>query len=510
MLFNSYPFLFVFLPVTLIGYFGLARWDLRLAAVWLALASVGFYAWWDVRFVPVLGCSILWNFGSGCLLYKLREPQNAGLRRFVLTVAIAGNLVALAYYKYANFFIGIAGDVSGRSFGTLDIILPLGISFFTFTQIAFLVDTAQGKVKEFNFAHYVLFVSYFPHLIAGPILHHKQMMPQFADPIVYIPQSINISVGMAYFVIGLIKKCLMADSFGPDAGAIFLTAAKAGALGALAAWKGAIAYTLQLYFDFSGYVDMAIGLSLLFGIRLPLNFNSPYRATSIIDFWRRWHMTLSTFLRDYLYIPLGGNKCGATRRYCNLLVTMLLGGLWHGANWTFVVWGGLHGAFLVVNHCWRALKPNLPLPNLPAPLVTLLSTLLTFVAVMIAWVFFRAPDLATALRMVSAMGGSEGVGVNPAISFSDIDLFLMMAGIPNSFARWNDVLLYAGGLAIVFFMPNSQQLVERARYAIAGEGLPLLPLRWRPNLIWAIGMGAAGAACLTLFLSTSEFLYFQF
>jgi len=253
------------------------------------------------------------------------------VKRFVLILAIVGDLAALGYYKYVNFFIGAAGDLSGTSFTAIDVILPLGISFFTFTQIAFLVDTAQGKVKEFNFINYILFVTYFPHLIAGPILHHKQMMPQFATAETYLPRAANFAAGAAYFTIGLAKKCLLADSFAPDATAVFNTAAGT-ALGAAAAWKGAIAYTLQLYFDFSGYIDMAIGLSLCFGVRLPLNFNSPYCATNIIEFWRRWHMTLSQFLRDYLYIPLGGNRHGSARRYTNLMATMLLGGLWHGAS----------------------------------------------------------------------------------------------------------------------------------------------------------------------------------
>ena len=509
MLFNSYSFLFGFLPIALAGYFGLARLGQRFAAGWLALASLGFYAWWEIRFLPVLGLSIIWNFGAGCLLHHLATTRQAGLRRFILLFAIAGDLAALGYYKYVNFFIGVAGDLTGLHFAAVNVILPLGISFFTFTQIAFLVDTAQGKAREFNFINYVLFVTYFPHLIAGPILHHKQMMPQFASPETYVPRSANFATGAAYFTIGLVKKCLLADSFAPDAAAAF-NAAGAVTLGVAAAWKGAIAYTLQLYFDFSGYIDMAIGLSLCFGVRLPLNFDSPYRATNIIDFWRRWHMTLSQFLRDYLYIPLGGNRHGATRRYVNLMATMLLGGLWHGASWTFVIWGGLHGFYLVLNHAWQRAKPKAALQRVPASIRLAAATLTTFLAVVVAWVFFRAPDLAAALHVLKSMAGFNGLGALPARSFSDIDLFLMMAKLPNAITFWNDVALYVGGLAIVFFLPNSQSIVEPDRYGAAPNGLPTVPLRWQPSLAWGLVMGLGVAACLTLFMSTSEFLYFQF
>ncbi len=509
MLFNSYPFLFIFLPIALAGYFGLARLGQRFAASWLALASLGFYAWWDIRFLPVLGLSILWNFGAGCLLHHLAETRQGGLKRFVLFVAIAGDLAALGYFKYVNFFIGIAGDLSGVPIAAVNVILPLGISFFTFTQIAFLVDTAQGKAQEFNFINYVLFVTYFPHLIAGPILHHKQMMPQFADSGTYLPRSANFATGAAYFTIGLLKKCLLADSFAPDAAAAFTTAG-ATTLGAAAAWKGAIAYTLQLYFDFSGYIDMAIGLSLCFGVRLPLNFNSPYRAANIIDFWRRWHMTLSQFLRDYLYIPLGGNRHGAARRYANLMTTMLLGGLWHGASWTFVIWGGLHGLYLIANHAWQHVKPDSAFQRIPPAVRITVATLTTFLAVVVAWVFFRAPDVTTALRILGAMAGFHGLGTLPARTFSDIDLFLTMTKLPNAITFWNDVVLYVGGLAIVFFLPNSQAIVEPERYGRGADGLPLLPLRWQPNLAWGAAMGLAVAFGLTLFMSTSEFLYFQF
>jgi D-alanyl-lipoteichoic acid acyltransferase DltB (MBOAT superfamily) len=263
----------------------------------------------------------------------------------LLASAIAVNLILLGYFKYANFFADNLNHFAGTALPIGQVILPLGISFFTFTQIAFLVDTYQGKVKEFNFVHYTLFVTYFPHLIAGPVLHHKEMMPQFAKRNVCHLNWDNVAVGLSIFVLGLAKKVLIADSLAEFATPIFSAVAAGGQPMLFEAWIGALAYTLQLYFDFSAYSDMAIGISLMFNVRLPMNFNSPYKATSIIDFWRRWHMTLSRFLRDYLYIPLGGSRNGKAQRYLNLMITMLLGGLWHGAGWTFVIWGGLHGFY---------------------------------------------------------------------------------------------------------------------------------------------------------------------
>ncbi len=510
MLFNSYPFLLAFLPLTLIGFFALGRVSMRAAATWLGLASLVFYGWWDVRFLPILATSIIWNFASGVAIYQARAAQRTGLARTILILAITANLLALGYFKYVNFFLGIATSSMGQSFQPMDVILPLGISFFTFTQIAFLVDTARGEAREPDFINYVLFVTYFPHLIAGPLLHHKQMMPQFANPAIYRPDLANFAMGTAFFVMGLIKKCVFADSFSPDAGPAF-AAARAGEVGALLAWKGSIAYALQLYFDFSGYVDMAIGISLFFGIRLPLNFNSPYRATSIIDFWRRWHITLSTFLRDYLYIPLGGGRHGATRRYANLFITMLLGGLWHGASWTFVVWGALHGSFLMANHAWRAFKPVALITRVPWGLRIFVATALTFLAVVVAWVFFRAHDLPTALRMLRGMAGLNGAGVMPVPALSDIDLFLMMAK-----ANWlgpyaNDVVLYVTGLLVVFFLPNSQQLVwGMMPVTDKASELPVIPLRWSPHPAWAVLLALGCGFCLMLFTGTSEFLYFQF
>ncbi len=355
MLFNSYLFIFVFLPVTFAGFFWIARSSHRLAALWLAAASVYFYGYWNPKFVTLLLASIIFNYGMGYAIGHVRVGSG-NRAKLLLIIAIAANLILLGIFKYTNFFIKTINDAAGTGISLLDIVLPLGISFFTFTQITFLVDVYRGIAREYLFVHYLLFVTYFPHLIAGPIIHHQQMMPQFENAATYRINSEDIAIGVSMFAIGLAKKVLLADNFADCSTKVFTAASRGDELQFVEAWSGALSYTLQLYFDFSGYCDMAIGLSKMFGIDLPLNFNSPYKAPNIIEFWRRWHMTLSQFLRDYLYIPLGGNRKGVGRRYANLMLTMLLGGLWHGASWTFVIWGALHGAFLMINHGWLAAK----------------------------------------------------------------------------------------------------------------------------------------------------------
>ncbi len=341
MLFNSYVFIFAFLPVALLVFYRLGKVSRRLAALWLVAASLFFYGWWNQRFVGLLMASVAFNYAVGYLMgYRLQRGKTAGL---LLAGSISANLALLGYFKYANFFLANFNALFGTTMPIGEFFLPLGISFFTFTQIAYLVDTWRGKVREYDFIHYLLFVTYFPHLIAGPVLHHAQMMPQFARATTYRVHWENIALGVSIFVVGLAKKVLLADSLAVFSSPVFDIARQGGQPMFFEAWIGALSYTLQLYFDFSAYSDMAIGLSLMFNVRLPQNFNSPYKSASIIEFWRRWHMTLSAFLRDYLYIALGGNRKGTVRRYANLMATMLLGGLWHGAGWTFVMWGGLHG-----------------------------------------------------------------------------------------------------------------------------------------------------------------------
>src|SRR5712672_1324555 len=394
MLFNSYQFIFLFLPITLIGYFVLVRLNHLARVIWLALASLVFYSVSNWQFVLLLLASVAFNYVIGLLLISKR-PRPAS-RFAALTIGVGGDLLTLGYFKYAGFLAANFNAVFSTGF-TVNVLLPVGISFYTFTQIAFLVDAYRGNVARYALPHYALFVTYFPHLIAGPILHHKDMIPQFERAEAKRPDAHLILCGLIIFAIGLFKKTCLADgiqplvslAFGPNAPTFDQ------------AWIGALAYTFQLYFDFSGYSDMAIGMSLMFGIFLPLNFNSPYKATSIIEFWRRWHMTLSQFLRDYLYIPLGGNRHGAARRYANLMITMLLGGLWHGAAWTFVVWGALHGAYLCVNHAWSNYGPAVA-PRF-ARVGDTAAFVLTFVSVVVAWVFFRADRISSATFVLSRM-----------------------------------------------------------------------------------------------------------
>ena len=530
MLFNSYSFIFLFLPVTFFGFFIVGARRHLYGAAWLTLASLFFYGWWNPVYVTLLVCSVVFNYRVGLLIARDDRPAWAPGKKALLIIGIAADLLVLGYYKYANFFLGTVNNLAGTHWSFGEIILPLGISFFTFTQIAFLVDTYQGKVKEYNFVHYALFVTYFPHLIAGPVLHHKEMMPQFANPQTYRRNYDHIAVGLTFFAIGLFKKAVLADGIAPYANAGFAAAASGQPLTLFDAWGGALAYTFQLYFDFSGYSDMAIGLSRLFGIRLPLNFDSPYKATNIIDFWRRWHMTLSRFLRDYLYLPLGGNRKGKARRYINLMVTMLLGGLWHGAGWTFVIWGGLHGCYLVVNHAWHALQERIGLASRPASrLGRFAGRTLTFVAVVVGWVFFRAQTLDGARAMLSGMIGINGVALPTGLAgyLGSLRPLAESLGIGFTLGSGTQfVLNYLWVIAlfgIAFFLPNTQQFIARHDPALlAPVATPVAQrasgrfhgigrmMSWRPTRGWAVVIGVIFACGVLTLSSVTEFLYFQF
>ncbi len=310
-----------------------------------------FYAWWRVDFLALLLGSTIVNFAIGTAITN-RHCEGRTTRP-LLIAGLTFNLALIAGFKYAGLLAASANDLFAFGIPIPHLFLPLAISFFTFEQISYLVDAAAGRAPRYSFLNYALFVSFFPHLIAGPIIRHNDLIPQFDTSRDNNKRSDDIAVGMTLFTIGLAKKTLIADNLAPFSDAVFSAAHHGAAIGAADAWMGTLFFAFQIYFDFSGYSDMALGSACLFGIRLPMNFNSPYKAASIIEFWRLWHISLSTFLRDYLYIPLGGNRHGSVRRYINLFLTMLLGGLWHGANWTFVIWGGLHGFYLIVNHAWR-------------------------------------------------------------------------------------------------------------------------------------------------------------
>jgi alginate O-acetyltransferase complex protein AlgI len=514
MLFNSYGFIFLYLPVVLLVFFQLGRVNQAYASAWLALASLIFYAYWNPAYVGLLLGSIIFNYICGLKIAKAVAQHAPRGKKFLLIFAVTVNLLLLAYFKYFNFFVDSVNSITGSHWSLSNIILPLGISFFTFTQIAFLVDASRGVAREYSFNHYCVFVTYFPHLIAGPIIHHKEMMPQFADSRVYRFSSESFLVGLTIFAIGLVKKTGVADELAPFADAVFASAQDGSALTMLQAWSGSLAYTFQIYFDFSGYSDMAIGLARMTGILLPLNFNSPYKAVNIIDFWRRWHMTLSRFLRDYLYFPLGGNKKGTARRHLNLMITMLLGGLWHGAGWTFVVWGGLHGAYLIVNHGWQALARGVPLQS---GSLRSLSRVLTFLAVVVAWVFFRADSIQTANSIVVAMAGANGLSLPGSLAGLFGALAPMLNNIGIRFESSSYVpLLFTELLLLCFvwFAPNTQEIMAEFRpaYRSPGPGAPQAPkwLRWRPSVAWSLVTGLfIGYGILTL-SRVSEFIYFNF
>lgn len=397
MLFSSYEFIFLFLPLVFFGYFYLLSKRLATGAKsFIVVASLFFYGWWNMAYLPLILLSMLFNYTIGTSLSRKKEGRKVSAKTLLL-VGIVGNLGLLGYFKYADFFIDNMNFLFQANISHLNLLLPLAISFFTFQQIAYLVDSYKHDAKEYDFLNYAVFVTFFPQLIAGPIVHHKEMMPQFASRWNLAKRYKNIAMGMFIFSIGLFKKVVIADTFAQWATAGF---DKAETLNLIEAWATSLSYTFQLYFDFSGYTDMAIGAALLFNIRLPINFDSPYKALSIQDFWRRWHITLSRFLRDYIYIPLGGNRSSEARTYGNLMVTFLIGGLWHGAAWTFVFWGFLHGFALVIHRAWQ---------RFGGALHPVLAWFITFNFVNVTWVFFRATSWEDALKVIKGMVGLQGV-----------------------------------------------------------------------------------------------------
>ncbi|MCW8932690.1 MAG: MBOAT family protein [Gammaproteobacteria bacterium] len=506
MLFNSYSFIFFFLPITYLLYSWLEKFsNQRVKLIWLVLASLFFYGWWNPVYVILIVSSILFNYFWGNLLHQYSS-------RILLIFGISVNLGLLGYFKYANFFVDTVNLISGTYYYFEQILLPLAISFFTFQQIAYLVDVYRKEVDEHDFLQYSLFVLFFPQLIAGPIVHHREMLPQFLKKDNSV-KSENLGIGISVFIIGLFKKVVIADGIAIYATPVFTAADGGVSLTFFEAWGGALAYTLQLYFDFSGYSDMAIGLARMFGIKLPENFNSPYKANNIIDFWRCWHMTLSRFLRDYLYFPLGGNRKGRTRRYVNLMLTMLLGGLWHGAGWTFIIWGGLHGFYLITNHVWHYLKRNTILSHLTlikadnyiiSLFSKVISRLLTFLAIVIAWVFFRAETFDGALKILYGMSGSNGLVLPEKLSSKIPDLFgiIQFSGEKiGSFGHHKGLTLIIVLLIIVWYIPNTKSWVNM------GKTSPLIQLFAH---VYAIIIGIMGAVAVTYMNDVSEFLYFNF
>ena len=489
MIFNSYEFIFAFLPITFFVYFYLNNKRLATASKgFLVFSSLFFYSWWNILYLPIILASMLFNFIIGSSLNDTKNTRVS--KKQLLTFGIIGNIALLGYFKYTDFFIENFNIVTLSNVELLSLALPLAISFFTFQQIAYLVDSYRQETKEYDFLNYAVFVTFFPQLIAGPIVHHKEMMPQFANKRNMIKNYRNIAMGLFIFSIGLFKKVVIADTFAVWATAGFDTATT---LNLFEAWATSLSYTFQLYFDFSGYTDMAIGLALLFNIKLPINFNSPYKATNIQDFWRRWHITLSRFLKDYIYIPLGGNRKGEFRTYNNLLATFIIGGIWHGAGWTFVFWGFLHGIALVIHRVWN---------KFGFKLWTWLAWLITFNFINIAWIFFRAKEWDDAVKILNGMAGFSGIVLKEKLF--NIFGFLVDYGI-----EFSEVMIMSndgsksfkyllGCFILIILFENSTQLIKYNSYILTKNKAIYF------GLLFLISI-------YTIYISTyTEFIYFNF
>jgi alginate O-acetyltransferase complex protein AlgI len=492
MLFNSPEFILGFLPAALAGFFLLGRiagrdWAMR----WLVCASLFFYGWWNARFVALLIGSIVANHCCGRRILRLAHAGDRCAARRWLIAGVCFDLALLGWFKYADFAIHSVAAVAGLHAAELGLFLPLAISFFTFQQIMFLMESYRLERHDTGLLHYANFVAFFPHLIAGPIVRPREIMPQLLAADLTTPRMANLAEGSMIFLLGLAKKVVLADTFAAFADVGFGAAAQGAPLTFVEAWYAAACYALQIYFDFSGYSDMAIGLARMLNVRFPLNFASPYQATNISEFWRCWHITLSGFLRDYVYIPLGGSRHGESRRNVNLMATMLLGGLWHGAAWNFVLWGGLHGLFLIIHTGFR--RTRLPVPAIVGQMLTLL-------AVIVAWVPFRASGLDATLAMLRGMAGCNGFALPQMIVHAFPPLAAIATPVPLlrylgdartlSFPEVSACLLL--GWTIVLALPSVHELSERAR-------------------TWALTAGFAFTVQAVFFAPhVTPFLYFQF
>jgi len=489
-LFNSYEFIFVFLPISLFVYFYLNHKRLTTASKsWLVFASLFFYSWWNIAYLPLILTSVLFNYAIASAIVEYDELKKKYFsKKSLLQIGLVFNIGLLAYFKYADFFISNTNSLVNTDIGLLHLVLPLAISFFTLQQIAFLVDSYEGLVKEKSFLDYTIFVTFFPQLIAGPIVHHKEMMPQFVSMKNKVKNYKNIIAGLFIFSIGLFKKVIIADTFAIWATAGFDTATT---LNLLEAWIVSLSYTFQLYFDFSGYTDMAIGAALLFNIKLPINFNSPYKATGVIDFWQRWHITLSSFITIYIYTPLvkSFNKLTFHKAMIATIVTFLIAGLWHGASWMFVIFGGLHGLALVINNYWKKTKIKMNI---------ILAWFITFNFVNITFVFFRANEWDDAIKVLRSMFSLDNIML-PSILESVLP-FLNKFGVEFGWFAQNIqgksltlAWLIAGFILVLFFENSTKKLNN-----------------FKPNIVNSFIFVAAFTISFYKLSGYSEFLYFRF
>jgi D-alanyl-lipoteichoic acid acyltransferase DltB (MBOAT superfamily) len=542
-LFNSFEFIFVFLPITLGVFFLLGRTSRTTALGWLTVASLLFYSWWRPINVLIIAPSVLVNFGFARVLLRLSAHQEQHrIAQGVLTLGILFNVVFLGYFKYVNFLYTTLNDIAGTNFVLTQVILPLGISFITFQKIAFLIDVYGRRVESFTLREFFLFVLFFPQLIAGPIVHFREMMPQFRQVSCRVDRE-HLAVGLTLFVFGLFKKVVLADSIAGHVTPIYDLATAGGVVSFFPSWIAAVGFTLQIYFDFSGYSDMALGLARCVGIRLPPNFDSPLKATSIIDFWLRWHMTLTRFLTAYLYNPLVlwltrrrmgrrlpglGGKHPSYSAFFELLagptmLTMFVSGLWHGAGYLFVLWGLLHGVYLVINHAWRLIDHQLGLSNqVNGQIRELIGFFLTFFSVAVAMVLFRSTTVAGAVTLLQGMIGANGITLPQ-------DLIEHLGPLSQLLKRFVSISTVQSGpsfllecfwgvlfLTIALFLPNTLQVTARYEPALGiqprhGSYQALVRLfEWSPTLPWALVTAALAATTIMMWGGKSEFLYWQF
>ena len=496
MLFHSYEFIFVFLPMTFFIYFYLNRRRLTNASkFFLVFSSLFFYSWWNISYLPIILLSIIFNYIIGKYLnIDNGTDYNKFSKKSLLTFGIVSNIALLGYFKYTDFMIWNINLLFNANIHTLNLALPLAISFFTFQQISYLVDSYTQKAKEYDFLNYTLFVTFFPQLISGPIVHHKEMMPQFTRTRNKVQNYNNIAAGLFIFSIGLFKKVVIADTFAVWAIQGFDVATT---LNLFEAWTTSLSYSLQLYFDFSGYTDMAIGLALLFNIKLPINFNSPYKATNIQDFWRRWHITLSRFLKDYIYIPLGGNRKDEFRTYSNLITTFMIGAIWHGAGWTFMFWGFLHGISIIIYRLWS---------KLGLKLWSWLAWLITFNFINVAWIFFRAKEWDSAIKVLSSMFNLDNIVISKQFSnffnyINPLNEYYKFNGSEfQSFVDFYTLEMLVFGFIIITLFKNSNEL------KLEFNSFNRVHLNLYIFSIFLFGY----ALIVMSFQTGSEFLYFNF